>query len=415
MSEPQNNNKKERRNLLNILLVDDDNFVQMIIKDLLYDMGILNVDSVSDGLQAVAAVADNHYELILCDLNMPEMDGIEFFRHLSEIDFNGGIAILSGSNIELLDFVANLVKGRKLELLGILTKPIDPQNLRKILDKVSSNRHPQLKPEAKLKHTEQLISAEELRKALEEDRAEAFFQPKINLLTGKVTGAESLARLRTPNNQILGPFQFITVAEDNGLIDELTLDIFSKTVSTLSDWLQGGHDLSVSVNLSEHNFHSLQLPEKLASIAQQHNVKSERITLEITESSVSTDILNSLDIMARMRLLGFNLSIDDFGTGYSSLEKLRQLPFNELKVDRQFVSGAVDNKYLRSILANSINLGLNLEMKVVAEGAELKEESELLAIMGCHEVQGFYYAKPMPANEFIDWLNMYSSEVEKAQ
>jgi EAL domain-containing protein (putative c-di-GMP-specific phosphodiesterase class I) len=208
---------------------------------------------------------------------------------------------------------------------------------------------------------------------------------------------------------LIQPAAFISVAEEHGLIDDLTMAVFHKAMGHLKEWTRLGHDLKVSVNVSMDNLDRLDLPEVFADIVRQAGVETGRVILEMTESRLMSNIVTSLEIITRLRLKGFDLSIDDFGTGYSSMEKLKQLPFTELKVDRSFVCGATRDSVARAILESSVQMGHALGMSVVAEGAETQEDWDLLFAIGCDEVQGYFVARPMPAEDFIAWKTRWEA------
>lgn len=390
---------------LSVLVVDDDVFTLSVVEDMLIQIGLDKILKAKDGLQGLECLDTEDCQIIICDLNMPGMDGIEFFRHLAKRDYKGSVIISSVSDIHLLDAVATLVKEHQLNLLGTLHKPFELKSLEAII-----NNHQFVKTRTKgFQPDYPRLSVDELTNALDTGRIEVFFQPKVVVRNQQVSGAECLVRIKQEDGKILSPLAFIDVAEKYNLIDRLTNQVFEKAVITLGKWLKSGLDLKLSINLSEHNLHQLSLPEQLAETATKSGVEPNRIILELTETSVGENLRTSLDIVTRLRLLGFGLSIDDFGTGYSSMEKLGKLPFTELKVDRQFVASALTNDVSRKILNNSIQLGKDLNMNVVAEGVETEEERVLLTSLECDEIQGYFYAKPMPASEFIEWLEEYSA------
>ena len=394
---------------LRVLLVDDDEFVLEFVADMLHDLGIENVQCASDGSEALSAVQDNPalHHLLICDLNMPGMDGIEFLRHLAAMGFEGAVILSSGEDRRVVKTVENLVEVHKLRLLGTLEKPVQEPALLAMLMQLSGAA-----PVGRKYAPIQMLLPEEIRAGLDTGCLEVFFQPKVAVKERKVVAAECLARWRHPERGLLSPLTFITVAEQCGLINELTTAVFRKAVGYLADWSRQGHALKVAmaVNVSMNNLDQLHLPELLEEIAREAGIELERVTLEITESLLMSDLAKSLEILTRLRLKGFGLSIDDFGTGYSSMEKLKQLPFTELKIDRAFVFGAAMDDSARAILESSVRLGRALNMKVVAEGVETQEDWDIVAGAGCDEVQGFFVARPMPADEFIRWKSNWEAE-----
>ncbi len=384
---------------LRVLLVDDDEFVLDFVEDMLHRLGVKSVSRALDGHAALAAIdgAIRSLQLVICDLDMPGMDGIEFFRHLAERNFEGGVLLSSGSDKRVIKTVESLVQAHKLQFLGTLQKPVEEAALLNTLINFTG-------AELKVNYGPiKELSPEEIRVGLDAGQVETFFQPKVTLADRRVVGAECLVRWRHPERGLIQPAAFISVAEEHGLIDDLTMAVFRKSMAYLSEWTRQGHNLKISVNVSMDSLNRLDLPELFTDIVRQAGVETGQVILEMTESRLISNIATSLEIITRFRLKGFDLSIDDFGTGYSSMEKLKLLPFTELKVDRSFVCGATRDSVARAILESSVQMGHTLGMSVVAEGAETQEDWDLLVAVGCDEVQGYFVARPMPAEEFIAW------------
>jgi EAL domain-containing protein (putative c-di-GMP-specific phosphodiesterase class I) len=395
----------DKLEFLRVLLVDDDEFVLDFVEDMLHGLGVKSVSRSLDGNAALAAIdgAIRPLQLLICDLNMPGMDGIEFLRHLADRGFEGGVILSSGSDKRVIKTVESLVQAHKLQFLGTLQKPVEEAALLTALINFTG-----LEPKANYGPIQEL-SPEEIRAGLDAGQMETFFQPKVTVADRRVVGAECLVRWRHPERGLIQPAAFISVAEEHGLIDDLTMAVFHKAMGHLKEWTCLGHDLKVSVNVSMDNLDRLDLPEVFADIVRQAGVETGRVILEMTESRLMSNIVTSLEIITRLRLKGFDLSIDDFGTGYSSMEKLKQLPFTELKVDRSFVCGASRDSVARAILESSVQMGHALGMSVVAEGAETQEDWDLLVAVGCDEVQGYFVARPMPAEDFIAWKTRWEA------
>ena len=193
------------------------------------------------------------------------------------------------------------------------------------------------------------------------------------------------------------------------MIDEFTQLILKKSVKQLAQWLDQGLDLKAAVNISMENLNRYDLPEIFAKTVQVFNVPLKKVMLEITESKLSKDYALSLDILTRLRIKGFGLSIDDFGTGYATMETLNNLPFTELKIDRTFINGAVNDASARAIVESSVRLAKEFGLNIVAEGVETEEELELIGKLGCIEAQGYYFSKPVPADEFVQLKSLHVS------
>lgn len=390
-----------------VLLVDDDEFQLEFVGDMLRDLGVTEVLTATGGYQGLALydVLECKPDLLLCDLDMPDMDGIEFLRHLAERAYRGGIGVLSGREADLRKAADNLVRAYKLDLLGVMEKPARAEALRVILTQIDQTRPRQADFAA-----QSPLSPEELRAGLESGRIEVYFQPKVALFGRRMVGVECLARWRHPERGLLGPHTFITVAEQNGLIDELTLVVLRQAVQHLAEWQHRGHDFKMAINLSTENLNRIDLPEIIHQIVRDAGIDSHQIILEITESGLMKDFRLCLDILTRLRLKGFRLSVDDFGTGYANMEKLKQLPFSELKVDRAFVCGATDDPTARAILETCQHLGQTLGLNLVAEGVETRKDWDLIAKLGFEEAQGYFIARPIPACEVLHWKKEWEAE-----
>ncbi|MFT7091198.1 MAG: EAL domain-containing protein (putative c-di-GMP-specific phosphodiesterase class I)/ActR [Candidatus Azotimanducaceae bacterium] len=402
-----------RLKLLSILLVDDDDFMLDVVEETLRQIGIEKNARCTGSMEALAHIKNSPEptQLMICDLNMPGMDGIECMRHLSELNYKGGVIILSGSDERLLNTVGSLLLEHNLNYIGSLKKPVDKEALIALMLKLTDVPTSDGGSYGAL----QILSVDKLSAGLKTECIEPFFQPKISAFDQNVLGAECLLRWRDSEYGLISPLAVIPVAEAHGLIDKLTLVVFTKAMEHLSDWTRQGHALTVSVNVSMDNLKHLDLPDVLAAIARNLDVNPNQVILEITESRLVGNLASCLEIISRFRLLGFGLSIDDFGTGYSSMEKLKQMPFTELKVDRAFVCNAASDPVARAIFQSSVDLGHALNMTVVAEGAETKEDWDLVVAMGCDQLQGYVVAKPMSPENFIDWKTRWEIDLVGGQ
>src|SRR3954447_26380116 len=249
-----------------------------------------------------------------------------------------------------------------------------------------------------------LALAADLRRALENSEFVPYFQPKVDLRTGVVIGAEALLRWRHPTERNISPDVFIPLAEQTGLIGPVTLQVISAAVRECALWRARGRDISVAVNLSARVLVDPTLPDHVEELCRCWDIPTRALVLEVTESMIVDDPARALPVVQRLAALGVRLSIDDFGTGYSSLEYLKVLPVAEMKIDRTFVAGMADDVRDTAIVRHSIELGRSLGLRVVAEGVESREAHERLAAMGCDQGQGFLYSPAVPAEEFEECI-----------
>lgn len=386
-----------------VLLIDDDPMMGELMSPVLSALGLDDVTIANDGDKALEWV-DNDGEqpsLILCDLRMPGMDGICFLRHLSERHYDGDIIIMSGGNTRLLETVYDLGIARQLHIRGALEKPITSKALAKVL-KRGNTSNPASEPEA-----QPVLNSDDLARGLHAGEIVVQFQPKVDIATRKIDGVETLVRWYHRDLGMIGPDRFIPMAECSRLIDELTETVFYQALRHASTWKKLGMTIPVAINVSVHNLQRLDLPDWLFSTARKLGVEPTQITIEVTESRLMENLADALEILTRLSLQGVNLSIDDFGTGYASMDQLRRIPFNELKIDRSFVSRAHYDTAAMAILESSVALGKKLGMTLVAEGVESRSQWQLVERLGCHKVQGFYVSKAMNGSDIPGWVEVW--------
>jgi diguanylate cyclase (GGDEF)-like protein/PAS domain S-box-containing protein len=250
-----------------------------------------------------------------------------------------------------------------------------------------------------------LLLLGELRRALEAEQLALHYQPKIDLKKGWVIGAEALVRWRHPRRGLIPPDQFISLAEQGGLIKPLTRWVLGEAMGQCARWRGEGTRLPVAVNLSARNLHDAQLVEEVGDILDRRSLGPEFLELEITENAVMADPPRAAETLRGLQARGVGLSIDDFGTGYSSLVYLRSLPVSELKIDKSFVLGMAAQEEEDTIIVRSTtDLGHHLGLKVVAEGVEDQRTFDLLGSFGCDAAQGFFMGRPMPPADLTRWL-----------
>ena len=247
----------------------------------------------------------------------------------------------------------------------------------------------------------QLIS--ELHTAVKNKELQVYYQPKIDLQKNRIKGVEALVRWNHPQLGFISPVEFIPLAEQVGLISQITDQVLFKTIQNWNKWHQMGIELHVAVNISSKEFEDPGLPSKVLSYLKDWHMPASFLTLEITESIMMGNIDHTLGLLQRLRDINIKLSIDDFGTGFSSLSYLRQLPVSELKIDRSFVMEMLKHTNDLKIVKTIVHLAHILGFKVVAEGIEDLETYNALTELGCDTAQGFYMAKPMPAEELEKW------------
>lgn len=244
----------------------------------------------------------------------------------------------------------------------------------------------------------------QLRTDFADNRLELWYQPQLSLITGKVIGAEALLRWRTVEGKFISPAVFIPLAEYSGLIVEIGDWVINQACKQIKVLEQQKFDhVGISVNVSIPQFKRDNFVDSIIQATINHDVKPSKLELEITENILMDEPQVVIDALVKLKAEGISIALDDFGTGYSSMSYLQQLPLDRLKVDRSFITGIAEPG--QSLIADTIiNLGKQMNLKVIAEGIEEEEQQAHLIAQGCDEVQGFFYAKPMPADEFLTFL-----------
>jgi diguanylate cyclase (GGDEF)-like protein len=251
---------------------------------------------------------------------------------------------------------------------------------------------------------ERLALLGELRGALDHDELVLHFQPKVALESGDTIGVEALVRWQHPERGLLGPGDFLPIAERTGLIADITRWVLDAAVRQCGEWRREGIDLPVAINLAAANIVDSTLPDAVAATLRRWDVPGARLECEISEDTVMGDPRRAGDVLERLRALGVRLSLDDFGTGHSSLSYLKRLPLDEVKIDRSFVIGMADDASDAAIVRSTIDLARHLGLAVVAEGVETAEVLDVLASLDCDIAQGFLLSRPLPASELGAWL-----------
>jgi EAL domain-containing protein (putative c-di-GMP-specific phosphodiesterase class I)/FixJ family two-component response regulator len=382
-----------------VVLVDDDALVLKLQSQQLRNLGYQDLRAFEDARTALASLQaeGGGADLVLCDLQMPAMDGIEFVRALAASGFQGRLLLVSGEQGRVLKAAAQLAQAHGLRLLGTLQKPVSMLQLQAVLcrEQVHAGRPtPDAGP---------ALEAAELRRGLQVGELHNVYQPKVSLATGELVGVEALVRWQHPQRGLVPPDQFIALAEDSGQIDALLWYVLERALHDATGWSARGLTLSVAVNVSMDNLLQLDFPDRVAARAAHHGLPLSQLMLEVTESRLMRNALVVMDTLTRLRLKRVGLSIDDFGTGHSSLVQLRDLPFEELKVDKSFVHGAAGDPALRSIVESSLRLGQQLGMQTVGEGVEDLDDWRLLRAAGCTLAQGFFIGRPMPPLAVPAW------------
>lgn len=363
---------------------------------------------VSEGMGYEAYILDNPLDfepayqgfepnLIALDLQMPQLDGIEILRLLSGLESESAIVLMSGVQTRVIQTAERLASSLGLNIVGAVRKPIDLEEFERHLQRhyfVTASKRASGKK----------VTEADLAKAIANGELLVHYQPIVSLHDGRVTGLEALARWDHPAYGLVGPLEFIPLAEDSGLITTLTYRIIEQATAEMASVRAGNRLVPVAVNLSARMLDDLELPERIDSIITSSGFSHDRLTLEITESGAMENPSQSMDILVRLCLKEIRLSIDDFGSGHSSLIQLYRLPYSELKIDHSFVQEVMSKEEAAVIVRSIVNLASNLGLRSVAEGVEDEETLRHLAALGCDVAQGFLFSEPLSVDDLEAWL-----------
>lgn len=391
---------------LTILVVEDDDFQRRMVVNMLYSLDVAAIFQAGDGQQALKMIHRKRkkpVDIVICDLNMPEMDGLEFLRHLCLGYQSAAIILISALGSKLLVSAGKMAKMYGIRLLGVIEKPLTPEQLKMLLAKYEPAKTKWQPPEVTADFTLQ-----EILQGIRAEQFEPFFQPKVDLNTGQLVGSEALARWIHPALGVIAPAAFIPLLEQSGNIDDLTFLMLEKSAAACRSLQDKGHLHTVSVNLSLVSLDDTTLADRITEVVRDAGLDPRQLILEITETAAMTDVAHALENLTRLCMKGFALSIDDYGTGYSSMQQLTRIAFSELKIDQSFVQDFADNEALRIVVESSIDMAHKLGVKSIAEGVETQQDWDMLKSMGCDTAQGYFIATPMSLASFIEFCAEYS-------
>lgn len=382
---------------LTTLVVEDHDFQRRTIARMLLSHGAKAVLQARDGREALDLIQNvAKVDIVLCDLDMPEMDGLEFLRHLGQAHCSASVIICSAQERALLGSVEKMAHAYGVQLLGVIEKPVTLKRIEKLIarHRAGNEQAPPAPPRAPAFTLEQILLG------LQQKQFEPFFQPKMDLETERVVGAEALARWRHPEQGLIGPYAFIPLLEQNRQLETLTFTMLETASAACRELRERGLDLTVSVNLSLVSLNDTALADRITDTVRASRLDPHHMILEITETAAMTEEAPALENLARLRMRGFGLAVDDYGTGFSSLRQLTRVPFSELKIDQGFVTGFSANPSSRTIVESSVQMARRLGIKSVAEGVETRDDWDTLKTLGCNTAQGYFIAKPMDKSAF---------------
>jgi EAL domain-containing protein (putative c-di-GMP-specific phosphodiesterase class I) len=392
-----------------VLIVDDDLFANKIIAAQLTKLGFTNLVGHTEPLKALDFLRMNIdvIRLVVCDLQMPTLDGIEFVREVAHAGYTGNVILISGEDPRLLRSAQRLVEAMGLSTLGAIQKPVKLDVLTSIFEKAFAVKNIAAR---------QVFDIKDVQAALANNELTNYYQPKVNLSTGLVVGVEALIRWNHPIHGVVSPAAFLPAIESAGCDEGLLVHVLTGDTGALAllrDMVPKLPDFKVAVNLSDANLADARLPEKLVDLLSNFGVATKSLVLEISENRAGGSRTKYNSTLSRLALKGFSLSLDDFGAGKTTMNDLSDIAISEIKFDRAFVHNVHRDSAQKMSLHSCIKMAEALGLVSVAEGVEKIEDWEVLKDLGCHVVQGYIVARPMPMELLASWLAQWEINRQK--
>lgn len=372
-----------------LLIMDDEPEMRDFFRDVSTGLGYVTAEA-GDKAEFDSAYDRLQPNVIILDLTMPEIDGVEILRDLAQRGSSARVILASGQDERILNTALRLGRMLGLSMQSALQKPVNLPDLEEALE--ASKNH--LLP----------VTPERIERAVQAGELTVHYQAKVLLqeVGFPVCGAEALVRWNHPTRGLLSPHEFIPIAEDHGLIGMITESMTHQAIKQLASWGKRGLYVPISVNVSPCQLIDLTLPDRVERKLRDAGVDASLLTLEITEQSAMADVQAATDILTRLRLKNIDVALDDFGAGYSSLAEVYRMPLSELKVDRSLIVDLDHDAHARGVMAGVAALAKELKLPLCVEGIETLKTAELLRSLGCSKGQGFLFTRTLEAERFYE-------------
>lgn len=390
-----------------VLVVDDDELIRTTLSRQLQELGITVVRTAEDGQTARRALDREAYDIIISDLMLPGMDGVEFLREVARAQPHAALILISALDERIVRSVALLSRERGLKVLGAIRKPIRQETLRQLLE----SRIPAPVVESPLNSKPR---GEDVLRGLESQDISLRVQPMLRASDQTLHCAECLLQWGSARMGAIAPQELIRVAEKTGLTHTLAEYSLDLALRHSAAWARAGVTVPVSVNLSAAALRRLDLPDRIDRLVRLSGLAPSQLTIEISERSLS-DEPELLDVLTRLRMREVRVALDNYISGYSSLLRLQRLPINEVKIDRSFIRCLGNGVVATTIVEYSIKMAKALGLETIAVGVESAQQAEQLQQLGCDVLQGNFIAPPMAADELVAWSKDPKSREAKSQ
>ncbi len=389
--------------ICNILIVEDDLFQCRILERMLSTISNARIRTAANGIEALEYVKTQTPDVIFCDLYMPEMDGVEFVRQMADTGISPTVVFTSSAASDVQSAVIEMSRSYGIKKVTNLIKPLKREQVSEMLDWVAQ----ETLPTSANAQVDTTISPADIKRALYSEEFEPYFQAHFDARNGRLIGAESLIRWNHPKLGTLTPIHFLDQLVEMGLSYQLSCIMIRRSIDIAATWHSAGWPMGISVNVTPSDLEHADFADRVIQILDEVRFPPNKLTLEVTETELASDLARSLENTSRLRMRGVSISIDDFGTGHSSLTQLISSPFTELKIDQFFVKEMLQNDKHLAAIRFVIALSKSLDLKVVAEGVETQGQARRLAQLGCDVLQGYYLAKPKSAGQFYEFCQKH--------
>jgi EAL domain-containing protein (putative c-di-GMP-specific phosphodiesterase class I)/CheY-like chemotaxis protein len=388
-------------NDLSFLVVEDNPFQRRSLVQLLTNLGAQAVHSAENGLDALRVIeaCERPIDIVICDITMPGMDGLEFIRRWSESGDPASLILMSAIHPGLLASVANMALAYEVKLLGVAAKPVTAGKLAALIDQHRSRQ-------LQARSDDQGFSCAEVTQAWAGDEFECWFEARIDLASGRANCMSAVPRWRHPGRGVLEPTTFMPSIRAQGLEDDLGWLMLRKSAAQCRHWQREGHGLTVSVNLSFASLADVDLAARIQRTLHKEGLDPRSMVLGVHEAALNGEG-KVLENLARLRLMGFGLAIDAFGTGAMAVEQLALAAFTQLVIRSSFVVGAHCDGPARAGLAVALEAASQLRVESVATGVASRHEWDLLREWGCISAQGPFVAPPVAGEAVARWLALW--------
>lgn len=381
-----------------VLILDDHALCCAHTRSLLMAAGIVDAHIACTAAEALEKLRAEKFQLVITDLKMPDMDGLQFINELRQRNLQPMLAIFTSFSRRLMNSVSLMAKESGLAVIGMFQKPFSMEHVQTLISQLrffQEKNQEQVMSEVE----DPIFEKETIVNAIRKMAIQAWFQPKKSLLTGQLVGVEALARWSHPEFGFMMPRSFLSAIQFHDLDHDLLMRMMDDACSAHLTWRKMGYLIPVSINLPIPLLDDINLPDELHRMVIKNGISTAHITFELLEDEKIGVPSNYYMCVSRLRLKGFGLAQDDFGRGYSSMYGLISTPFTELKIDRAFVSGAANDDVRTAALALSVQLGRQLGLLVTAEGVESTQDLELLRRIGCDCAQGYLISAAVPVHD----------------